>query len=57
MGAGIAQVSIDKGYKVMLKDAKQAGLSRGSEQVSKGLQTAVKKRKFSRYTFDNINIF
>ncbi|GAV07047.1 hypothetical protein RvY_16935 [Ramazzottius varieornatus] len=54
MGAGIAQVSIDKGYKVILKDAKQAGLSRGAEQVSKGLATAVKKRKVSSFEAEKI---
>jgi enoyl-CoA hydratase / long-chain 3-hydroxyacyl-CoA dehydrogenase len=48
MGAGIASVSIDKGYKVILKDMSQAGLSRGFNQISKNLNDAVKRKKFSR---------
>jgi enoyl-CoA hydratase / long-chain 3-hydroxyacyl-CoA dehydrogenase len=48
MGAGIAHVSIDKGYKVILKDNQLAGLARGQEQITKGLAMAVKKKKFSR---------
>jgi len=48
MGAGIAQVSVDKNYHVILKDMSPAGLARGQDQVQKGLQTAVKKRKLTR---------
>ena len=40
---------MDKGYKVILKDANIKGLARGQEQISKGLATAVKRRKFTRY--------
>lgn len=47
MGAGIAQVSIDKGYKVILKDMAQAGLSRGYNQINKGLKDAVRKKKIT----------
>lgn len=36
MGAGIAQVSVDKGLKTILKDATQQGLDRGQQQVFKG---------------------
>lgn len=36
MGAGIAQVSVDKGLKTILKDATLTGLSRGQQQVFKG---------------------
>lgn len=36
MGAGIAQVSVDKGLKTILKDATLAGLGRGQQQVFKG---------------------
>lgn len=48
MGAGIAQVSIDKGYQVILKDMSDAGLTRGYNQIHKGLKDAVKKKKFSQ---------
>lgn len=54
MGAGIASVSIDKGYDVILKDMSQAGLSRGYNQIAKNLQTAVKRRKFSQIEADKI---
>lgn len=36
MGAGIAQVSVDKGIKTILKDTAQKGLDRGQQQVYKG---------------------
>lgn len=48
MGAGIVQVSIDKGYDVILKDTNQAGLNRGIGQIQKGLETAVKRKRISR---------
>lgn len=48
MGAGIAQVSIDKNMHVLLKDMSLAGLARGEEQIFKGLQLDTKKRKITR---------
>jgi len=48
MGAGIVQVSIDKGFKTIMKDMDQKGLVRGQIQIEKGLKTAVKKRKFTQ---------
>ena len=48
MGAGIAQVSIDKGYNVILKDANQAGLDRGLGQIQDGLEKGVKRKKYSQ---------
>lgn len=36
MGAGIAQVTVDKGVSTILKDTTVAGLARGQEQVYKG---------------------
>jgi enoyl-CoA hydratase/long-chain 3-hydroxyacyl-CoA dehydrogenase len=47
MGAGIAQVSIDKGYKVIVKDMSEAGLARGYNQIANGLKSAVKRKKIS----------
>lgn len=36
MGAGIAQVTVDKGVRTILKDTTVAGLARGQEQIYKG---------------------
>ncbi|XP_055354186.1 trifunctional enzyme subunit alpha, mitochondrial-like isoform X2 [Paramacrobiotus metropolitanus] len=54
MGAGIAHVSVDKGFKVILKDATDKGLARGQEQIAKGLATAVKKKKFTSFEREKI---
>ncbi|KAJ0181912.1 hypothetical protein K1T71_002634 [Dendrolimus kikuchii] len=47
MGAGIVQVSIDKGYHVVMKDATNAGLYRGVGQIQTGLSNAVKRKRIS----------
>lgn len=49
MGAGIAQVSVDKGYTVFLKDTNLGGLNRGVGQIQTGLQNSVKRKKISKY--------
>lgn len=54
MGAGIVQVSIDKGYQVVLKDTNDAGLSRGIGQIQKGLETAIKRRRITPIERDGI---
>lgn len=36
MGAGIAQVTVDKGINTILKDTTVQGLARGEQQVYKG---------------------
>ncbi|XP_037002607.1 trifunctional enzyme subunit alpha, mitochondrial [Artibeus jamaicensis] len=54
MGAGIAQVSVDKGIKTMLKDATLGGLSRGQQQVFKGLNDKVKKKALTSFERDFI---
>jgi enoyl-CoA hydratase/long-chain 3-hydroxyacyl-CoA dehydrogenase len=54
MGAGIASVSIDKGYKVILKDMAQSGLSRGYNQISKNLKDGVKRKRFSQIEADKV---
>ncbi len=36
MGAGVAQVSVDKGFHTILKDTTLTGLSHGEQQVYKG---------------------
>nr|CAG4647683.1 EOG090X01G2 [Moina brachiata] len=54
MGAGIAQVSVDKGYQIILKDTTPKGLSRGQNQVISGLEKAVKRKKISSFEKDRI---
>jgi len=48
MGAGIAQVSVDKGYTTVLKDMNSAGLSRGVNQVGDYLDKKVKRKKVAK---------
>lgn len=48
MGAGIAHVTVDKGYDVILKDTNSNGLARGVNQISTGLNNAVKRKRMSR---------
>lgn len=47
MGAGIVQVTVDKGIKVILKDATEAGLNRGLGQITTGFDNAVKRKKIT----------
>ncbi|XP_013113082.2 trifunctional enzyme subunit alpha, mitochondrial [Stomoxys calcitrans] len=54
MGAGIVQVTVDKGVKVVMKDATDAGLARGIGQVQKGLETAVKRKRISALERDQV---
>lgn len=54
MGAGIAQVSIDKGMQVLLKDMNIQGVARGQDQVQKGLDAQVKRKKISSFERDSI---
>lgn len=48
MGAGIAQVSVDKGMKTIMKDMSNAGLARGIGQVQGGIDKKVKRKKISK---------
>ncbi len=48
MGAGIAQVSVDKGMKVLLKDVSNDGVARGLGQIQKGIDGKVKRKKISK---------
>ncbi|ENN79292.1 hypothetical protein D910_07654 [Dendroctonus ponderosae] len=47
MGAGIAHVTVDKGYDVILKDTNSNGLARGVNQISTGINNAVKRKRIS----------
>lgn len=54
MGAGIAQVSVDKGIHTILKDTTVAGLARGQQQVYKGLNDKTKKKSITSFERDSI---
>ena len=48
MGAGIAHVSIDKGFNVILRDQTTKALSRGYSQITKGYQGYVKRKRLTK---------
>merc|ERR1712106_223410 len=48
MGAGIAQVSVNKGYTTVLKDMSSPGLARGVNQVQDYLDKSVKRKKVAK---------
>lgn len=52
MGAGIAQVTVDKGIKTILKDTSQQGLNRGINQISGGFDGAVKRKRITAFERD-----
>ncbi|XP_071953531.1 trifunctional enzyme subunit alpha, mitochondrial-like [Antedon mediterranea] len=54
MGAGIAQVTLDKGVNVLLKDMSYEGLARGNQQIYKGLNTKVKRKKITSFERDQL---
>ena len=53
MGAGIAQVSASKGYRVLLKDRDAVGLNKGEKYISGNLGKKLKKRRMSMYDHDS----
>uniref|UniRef100_A0A671PGE8 Trifunctional enzyme subunit alpha, mitochondrial n=1 Tax=Sinocyclocheilus anshuiensis TaxID=1608454 RepID=A0A671PGE8_9TELE len=54
MGAGIAQVTVDKGVATILKDTTEEGLARGQQQVYKGLNDKTKKKSLTTFERDRI---
>merc|ERR1712200_389797 len=48
MGAGIAEVSVDKGMTTILKDVNYQGLSRGMNKIQGGVDKKVKRKKISK---------
>uniref|UniRef100_A0AAX7SJX8 Trifunctional enzyme subunit alpha, mitochondrial n=1 Tax=Astatotilapia calliptera TaxID=8154 RepID=A0AAX7SJX8_ASTCA len=54
MGAGIAQVSVDKGLTSILKDTTEDAISKGYEKVYKSFDTRVKKKAMISFERDAI---
>ena len=54
MGAGIAQVSAEKGLNVLLKDATPEGLAKGVDYVGGNLAKKVKRRRMTDYKRNTI---
>lgn len=52
MGAGIAQVTAEKGYEVLLKDRDEAGVSKGEAYVQGNWEKKLKRRRMSQYQFN-----
>ncbi|CAB3407534.1 unnamed protein product [Caenorhabditis bovis] len=55
MGAGIANVSIDKAVKTVLLDASEEGLARGQNQIATHLDGQVKRKKINKLERERIN--
>lgn len=54
MGAGIVQVTVDKGLPTVMKDANAAGLARGQEQIQAGLKGQVKRKRLTSFEADRV---
>jgi len=54
MGAGIAQVTAEKGFTVLLKDKDDAGIARGSSYIQGNWEKKVKRKRMTKYQY-NIN--
>lgn len=54
MGAGIAQVTMDKGYTTIMKDVSEAGIARGLQQIESNLNQKVKRRKMTSFERDQL---
>lgn len=52
MGAGVAQVSANAGFSVVLKDRDAAGLGRGEAQIADAFKQRVTKRKMTAFERD-----
>lgn len=51
MGAGIAEVSLNGGYRVFLKDKDMAGVSRGEKTISDDFNKKLQKKRMTDYQF------
>ena len=53
MGAGIAQVSATKGFRVLLKDRDTVGLSKGEKYIQGNLDKKLKKKRITNFDRDS----
>lgn len=53
MGAGIAQCSASKGFRVLLKDRDSVGLGKGEQYISGNLGKKLKKKRMSLFDHDS----
>ena len=51
MGAGIAEVSLNGGYRVFMKDKDPAGVARGEAIIMKGFDAKLKKKRMTNHKF------
>ena len=54
MGAGIAQVSAEKGFTVLLKDRDDAAIERGRSYIYQNWDKSLSKKKLTKYKY-NVN--
>jgi len=54
MGAGIAQVTMDKGYTTIMKDVSEAGIARGLNQIESNLNQKVKRKRMTSFERDTL---
>lgn len=54
MGAGICQVSIDKGVTTIMKDINLKGLARGEDQIRSNLEKMVRRKRINFFERDTI---
>jgi len=52
MGAGICQISAERGYKVLLTDRDIVGVSRGLDYMHSNWNKKLKRKKMSQYTWN-----
>jgi len=53
MGAGIAQASATKGFRVLLKDRDSTGLAKGENYIANNLAKKLKKKRMTMYKHDS----
>ena len=54
MGAGIAQITAEKGHQVLLKDQNVAGVTRGMDYIHSNWQKKLKRKRLTSYQY-NLN--